>query len=97
MDSISLDLADPSIIPVVLKEDLCVVEEKGDKENYQYDVNIHFPSLPIHNGDVVGSVDVIANRRMIMSAELTVGQDVEIISLGAFLKKTIINLLNGVF
>lgn len=97
MDTITMDLAQPSVIPIVLKDDLCVVEEKGTKGAYQYDIHLRFPALPVQNGDVVGSVDVLSNQKIISNVDLTVLNSVQAVSFPIFVKKMLINLLIGVF
>ena len=96
MDTISSDLATPSTVSVILKEDICVVEEKGKNDDYQYSTHIQLPSFPIQIGDVVGNVDVFYKDQVITSGELTVSKNIFQISFFSFLKNNFINLLYGV-
>ncbi|MBR3211399.1 MAG: D-alanyl-D-alanine carboxypeptidase [Bacilli bacterium] len=96
MDMVTMDLATPSEIPIVLKEDLCVLEEKGQDKKYQYELKLQFPSLPVQKGDVVGKVDVLYHQKKLSSGDLMVSFDVQSLSFMSFVKKTLLNLLYGV-
>jgi len=96
VDNIKLEFTDNKKIPIVLKDDLCVIEEKVDNK-YKYLVNKFKVELPVRVGDRVGSIEVINNNEVIASGDLTVVEDINKIKLLHFLKYSLLNFILGVF
>ena len=95
VDQKSIELADNSPISIVLKDDLCVIEEKGQEDVYQYKVTYSYDSFPILRNDVIGKIDVLKNQKVIASTNLSVLEDVHKIKFVSFLKKTFIKFISG--
>ena len=75
--NLKLDKANYKSINIVLKDDLSVVENVDGKEHkYTYDINIDDIKLPIKNGDVVGKINVIENKKIVSSSVLTTDRNI---------------------
>ena len=92
-----IDLSDHKIMDVVLKEDLCVVEDKGDNQTYQYKISLNSIRYPIHRGDVIGKIDVYRNKKVVTTGALTVSEDIRKLKFFEFYKETLFNFVSGVF
>ena len=95
VDTIHMDMVEGDI-PIVLKDNLCVLEAKDEEKSYEYDVQIKKITLPIKSGDVIGKIEVLDHHKVIMSGDLTVNRDIEKIDLIRFLKNNYYNFMIGV-
>lgn len=96
IDTIKFDKADFDSVDVVLKNDLCVLEEKVDKNKYSYDIKYNNYNLPLKNGDVIGKMVVKNKSDIIGEEDITVVSDVNEISVVKFVKNNIFKLLFGI-
>lgn len=95
---IKLDKADREIVPIVLKDNLYVIEEQSSNKNkYDYKVVIDEFELPIKKGDSVGKIKAYSNNKVIAEANLTVLYDIKRISFLSLYKKTLLDLITGVY
>lgn len=63
---------------LVPKEDINILYEKSlGKKNVTYKVNVGKLSAPINKGDVVGSVDIIENNKVIQTIDVTVKENIK--------------------
>ncbi|MBQ3307191.1 MAG: D-alanyl-D-alanine carboxypeptidase [Bacilli bacterium] len=97
VDTKNIDLAFPNTISIVLKDNLCVVEEKEDTSNYQFQVELNHLDFPIRKGDVIGKINVLENHSVVSTQSLTVLEDITRIKLFEFVKKTFVNFIYGIF
>ena len=95
---IKLDKADREIVPIVLKDNLYIIEEQSSNKNkYDYKVVIDEFELPIKKGDSVGKIKAYSNNKVIAEANLTVLYDIKRISFLSLYKKTLLDLITGVY
>lgn len=92
-----LDKTDIENIDIILSDNLCVIEDKDDKNNYKYDISIKKYKFPIKRGDVVGNIDVLLNGKKITSGNLTVKNDINKYGIFKFIIRNLKRLLYGVF
>lgn len=92
-----LDKTDIENIDVILSDNLCVIEDKDDKNNYKYDISIKKYKFPIKRGDVVGNIDVLLNGKKITSGNLTVKNDINKYGVFKFIIRNLKRILYGVF
>lgn len=92
-----LDKTDIENIDVILSDNLCVIEDKDDKNNYKYDISIKKYKFPIKRGDVVGNIDVLLNGKKITSGNLTVKNDINKYGIFKFIIRNLKRILYGVF
>ena len=96
VDTIKLDRADLDGVDVILKNDLCVLEDKVDKNKYSFDIKYSNYNLPLKKGDIIGKV-IVKNKKGIIGEEgITVISDVNKISVFKFVKKNVFKLLFGI-
>jgi D-alanyl-D-alanine carboxypeptidase (penicillin-binding protein 5/6) len=63
---------------LVPKEDINILYEKSSgKKNVTYKVNVGKLSAPINKGDIVGSVDIIENNKVIQTIDVTVKESIK--------------------
>jgi D-alanyl-D-alanine carboxypeptidase (penicillin-binding protein 5/6) len=63
---------------LVPKEDINILYEKSSgKKNVTYKVNVGKLSAPINKGDIVGSVDIIENNKVIQTIDVTVRESIK--------------------
>ena len=92
-----LDRTDIVNVDIVLKDNLCVIEDKIENNTYNYDIKLKEFKYPIKKGDVVGQIDVLLNGKKITTGNLTVNKDVNKISFFRFVGRNMYNILYGVF
>jgi D-alanyl-D-alanine carboxypeptidase (penicillin-binding protein 5/6) len=97
VSKIELDKADKKYVDVVLSDNLNVLEDVGDNNNYTYKVNLNDFKLPLKVGDVIGSYDVYLKKKKINSVNLTVSSDVLKLNLFNLYKNNLIDLVFGNF
>lgn len=97
VQEIKVDMAKPSKVDIVLKEDLCVVEEKGEENDYQYRVQLNSYSYPFYKGDIIGKIEVLSSKKVVATGALTVSKDIHKLSFLEFYKRTLLNFISGVF
>lgn len=84
-------------IDAVLKEDLCVIEDKDNKYKYNYEVQLNNINLPIYKNDVIGKIKVYYNNHFVSEGNITVLEDVYKMNLFSFIKNSILNFVYGIF
>ena len=84
-----------SVLEVVLKEDLCVLENKNDRKVYDYDVNIHSYDFPIVEGNTIGTIDVLYDKKIVARSELTSKYTILKEKYFSFLSSNFLSLLSG--
>lgn len=93
---IKLDKANKDIIEIVLKDNLGVVEELGEKNDYSYKIDINNIKLPINKGEVVGNMYVYNNNNNIVSkVKLTILEDVNKLNFFNLYRNSLYSIING--
>ena len=96
VSNITLEMADQENVPVILKDDLCVIEDKGDEKKYDYDIQITKRNLPVKKQEDVGQIKVLLNGKVVGSGELQVSRNISKQKFLVFFRNTIKNLISGV-
>lgn len=96
VDNIKNDKTDVNVVDVVLKNDLCILEDKIDKNKYDYKIEYNDYKLPLKRGDVIGKVLVKSGNQILGEENISVDYDVNKIGIIKFVKNNIINLLFGI-
>lgn len=92
----SISMGNISKMPIVLKDNLCVIESKDDSKKYEYNVIVDKINIPVKSGDVIGKIEVLDGKNVITIGALTTEKDVSKMSFMKFLFKTILNLIYGI-
>ena len=97
VDEISFAKAVPSKVNVVLKNNLCVIEDKDDTHSYQFDIHYSDYHLPLEKEKSIGEIYVLLNHQRIMTGSLTVEEAVYKQKFIEFYKNILLNYLYGTF
>lgn len=95
VDTLFFDKANVAEVPVLLKDNLSVVEEIGDNNKYQYEIKMNSLKLPLNRGDVVGTIFVKNGNKIVSRQSLVIDKDIYKIPFFSFYLKTIKQLLVG--
>ena len=96
IDKLSFDKTDISSVDVVLKNDLCILEDKVDKNKYKYDIKYNNYNIPLKKGDNIGKIIVKHKDKIISEENITVNSDVNKIGVVKFVKNNVFRLLFGI-
>lgn len=95
---VKIDKAEKEIVNIVLKNNLFVIEEQSSKKNkYNYKINLKKIDVPLKKGEVVGTIDAYSKDKKVTSADLTVSENINKINFFSLYKKTIVDLITGVY
>lgn len=97
VDKISIDKTKKKIYDVVLKNNLCVIEDKDNLYKYNYKNNITYKTLPIKKGDIIGNLEVYYKNNVIAREEITVKEDINKMKVLSFILENVYNLFFGLF
>lgn len=89
--------ADKKEVDVILKDSLTVIEEAGDKGNYQYKVMLNDINLPIGKNTLVGKILVFNHSTEVSSQDLVLSEDVSLLNLWDLYTKQMFNILYGFY
>lgn len=89
--------ADKKEVDVILKDSLTVIEEAGDKGNYQYKVMLNDINLPIGKNTLVGKILVFDHSTEVSSQDLVLSEDVSLLNLWDLYTKQMFNILYGFY
>ena len=95
IEKISLNKASKKKINLVLKDDLSVVENIDDDNDYSYDIKLNDIDIPIKKGDVLGIIQVKLKDKVITTGDLISNRDVDKVSFIELFKNNIINIITG--
>ena len=96
IDKLSFDKTDISSVDVVLKNDLCILEDKVDSNKYKYDIKYNNYNIPLKKGDNIGKIIVKHKDKIISEENITVNSDVNKIGVVKFVKNNVFRLLFGI-
>ena len=82
-------------LKIGLKEDLGVVEEVGDNNTYQYDIEIYDYQIPLNIGDKIGIIRVKKDKNVIIENDLVSMNEITPMSYFELLIENVKNLLLG--
>lgn len=91
---IKLDKSNESI-KLILKEDLNVVEDIDSDDMYSYDISINKISNNVNKGDILGTIKVISNNKVITTGDLISNKSVNKTSLINLFSDNIISIITG--
>ena len=94
---IYFEKADKKEVDVILKDSLTVIEEAGDKGNYQYKVMLNDINLPIGKNTLVGKILVFDHSKEVSSQDLVLSEDVSLLNLWDLYTKQMFNILYGFY
>lgn len=95
---IKVDKATKEIVQIVLKDDLNVVEDVSSKNlKYTYDIKVNDFSIPIKKGKEIGTIVAKYKGKSVASSKLTVIEDINKLSYLSLFKKTILDMITGVY
>ena len=87
---------DRNVTNVVPKKDVNILNEKtGTKRNVKYKAIIHNIKAPVKNGDVVGKIHIIENKKTIMTIDATVEKDGPKVSILVAYFRDILDMMKG--
>lgn len=92
---IYLNKANKKYLEIVLKNNLNVVEDVNTKLKYKYNININKIDIPIRKGEVVGSIDVLNNNKVISSEKLISNNNINKLNIFELYIKNIKGLIYG--
>ena len=95
IDTINIPKTDTGKINIVLRNNLCLLEDKDSKNKYKYDIKMDKYNIPLVKGDVVGKIYVKNGNDIVGSEDLIVNKSVKKISLIKYIYRNILNLLFG--
>ena len=94
---ISFSKAKPVSTKVILKEDLNVVEEIDQKDEYQYDIEMDSISLPAKKGSIVGKIHVLLGKNIVSTGDIILKEDILKLSLWDIYSQNLRGLIRGDF
>ena len=83
------------VMEIVLKDDLCVLEEKSKSKVYDYHVQIKPINFPIVAGDTIGYLDVLSDNEVISKVPLTSQYSILKEKYFSFILSNLISFLSG--
>ena len=82
-------------VNIRLLEDATNLEEINEDNKYTYNINVNSIKAPVKVGDVIGSLDIVVNSKVIKKVDITVVEDVKKANIWDLYKKNIKLLLGG--
>ena len=96
VDARKVLLGKKKTVQIIPKEDVTILNEKtGTKRNVTYQINIKQIKAPVKNGDVVGKINIIENKKTIMTIDATVEKDVPKVSILVAYYRDILDMMKG--
>ena len=96
VDKINFDKSDKEVANVVLKNDLCVIEDKNTDKKYSYDIKYYNYKLPLKKGDEIGKIIVKNDGTIISEDNVVIDKSINKLNLYNYVKNSIFKLLFGV-
>ena len=94
VDKLYFEKADSTFANVILKDDLCVIEDKDEQNhNYTFDIKYNNYKLPISKNKNIGKIIVKDGKNIINESSLYIDRDINKISLFDFIKKELLSLV----
>ena len=96
IDYLSLEKANIKNVPILLKNDLIVIDGPSDKKKIKYKVQFNNYNLPIKKKTVIGKIKAFYMKNLISEEDLIIGESIRKIDYFDLLKEQLINLLLGI-
>lgn len=94
VDKISFEKTDNDYANVVLKDNLCVIEDKNSKsKKYNFDISYSKYDLPISKNKRVGKIVVKEGNKIVSEGSLFLDREIKKISYLSFIKKQLLNII----
>lgn len=78
IDKVKVNLGKKLKTNVISKDEITILGKKSDKKrNITYKAKVNEITAPVKKGDVIGSIDVIENGKVISTVEATVKEDIK--------------------
>ena len=78
IDKVKVNLGKELKADVISKEEITILGKKSDKERHiTYKANVKEITAPVKKGDVIGSIDVIEDNKILSTVEATVKENIE--------------------
>lgn len=97
VNKIKIDKTDKKKYDVVLKNDLCIIEDKTDYFKYDYKVDVNKFKLPISSQESIGKIYVYNKDKYISSGDVVLNEDVKKMNVVKFIFENVYNLFFGLF
>ena len=94
---VKLDKANKEIVQIVLKDNLVVISDSIDRKKYNYKITINDLKLPLKKEKIIGKIDALYEDKVVSSSNLTVIEDINKISFISLYKKSINDILIGIY
>lgn len=95
IDYLSLEKANIKNVPILLKNDLIVIDGPSDKKKIKYKVQFNNYNLPIKKKTVIGKIKAFYKKKLISEEDLIIGESIRKIDYCNLLKDQLFNLLLG--
>lgn len=94
VDNISFEKTDYLNANVVLKDDLCVIEEKNSKnKKYSFDISYNNYKIPINKDNSIGKIFIKEGNNVVSEGTLFLDRNINKISYFSFIKKQLLNII----
>ena len=90
-----LNKANTKYIDMILKNDLNILEDKDNKNNYKYKVTVKKIKYPINKNQVVGEVKVFSNSKLLVKEDLLSKFRIDKLNLKDYYFDNLINFFYG--
>ena len=94
--TIKITKSDNNYFNAILKDNLNVLEDINDSNNYSYKVIINKFKLPLKKYDAVGRIDVIMNNKKVTSTNLISDRDINKMNIFELFKNNLLNIIYGI-
>ena len=95
IDYLSLEKANIKNVPILLKNDLIVVDGPSNEKKIKYKIQLNYPSLPIKKKTVIGKIKAFYNKKLISEEDLIISDTIRKIDYFSLLKDQLFSLLLG--
>ena len=96
IDTVTLDKSKVDEVEIVPVEDINIVNKKSDKkETPSFEIKYHNLKSQMNKGDIVGTLTIIENDKVVDTVDLTVASDVKKANIFDLFSKYIKNIIAG--
>lgn len=95
IDYLSLEKANIKNVPILLKNDLIVVDGPSNEKKIKYKIQLNYSNLPIKKKTVIGKIKAFYNKKLISEEDLIISDTIRKIDYFSLLKDQLFSLLLG--
>lgn len=96
IDNVPVELGKDLKVGIVSKETITILNKKSDEvRNISYEVDVDKIVAPVKNGDIVGTINIIENGKVISTVDATVNKDIEKASIFTIFLRNLSEVLSG--